>query len=110
ARGRRARWVPSRFHSDPYSAEARRRRGVAGVALLVGLALAAVRRPPRGPFAGVAEAVERTPELRGDAGVGRVAQHAAARAVLDLPRDLRAELEVEPLVVDGPRPVRRHVD
>ncbi len=50
------------------------------------------------------------PELRGDAAVAGVLQHAHALAVADLPADLAAELEVVALVVDGPAPVGLHVD
>ena len=91
----------------------RNRAGTAGwpgVADLAGLALAAVRRAPERPLVGPAEHVHRRPEPRADAGVGRVAQHPAALAVLDLPADLAAELEVQPLVVDRPRAVGVHVD
>ena len=59
---------------------------------------------------GPATRVERAPEDGRDPGVGRVAQHPAELAVLDLPRDLRPELEVEPLVVDRPALVRLEVD
>ena len=43
-------------------------------------------------------------------GVGGVAEHLAELAVLDLPGDLAAELEVEALVVDRPGAVGVHVD
>src|SRR5258706_6047223 len=89
-------------HPDPDPAEARRHRGVSGVADLLGLALAAVRRAPERPLVGPAEHVERAPELRADRRVGRVLQQPAALAALDLPADFAAELEVEPLVVDRP--------
>src|SRR3546814_18783492 len=69
-----------------------------------------VRHPPEGPLVGAADHVHRGPELGADPGVGRVAQHPAQLAVLDLPRDLAAELEVQSLVVDRPRPVGVHVD
>src|SRR2546428_4765295 len=39
------------------------------------------------------DALPISPEVRRDAGVRRVAQHAAELAALDLPGDLRAELE-----------------
>src|SRR5665213_1856533 len=51
----------------------------------------------------------RIPEHRRDAAVGRVLEHPAAFAVLDLPADLRAELKVQPPIVDRPRAVRFHV-
>src|SRR5689334_21599885 len=72
------------------------------------LALAAVGRAPGGDLGG--EHVQRTPEPRPDPGVGRVLHHAAEFAVLDLPADLAAELEVEPLVIDRPRSVGIHID
>src|SRR5207237_5641822 len=46
------------------------------------------------------------PELRRCAGVEGVLEHPPKAAVLDLPGDLAAELEVEPDVVDRPRLVR----
>ena len=85
-------------------------RGVAGVADLDRLALAAVRGAPEHPLVGAADHVHRGPEPRADAGVGGVAEHLAELAVLDLPGDLAAELEVEPLVVDRPGAVGVHVD
>src|SRR5437588_272167 len=59
---------------------------------LPGLALAAVEHAPEMPRITRADRIEVAPELRRDAGVGRVAQHARAPAVLDLPCDLGAEL------------------
>src|SRR5262249_46333182 len=56
------------------------------------------------------DGVERAPEDRRDARVRRVAQQPAERPVLDLPGDLRTELEVETLVVDRPGLVRLEVD
>ena len=50
------------------------------------------------------------PELRGDAAVARVLEHADALAVANLPADFAAELEVVALVVDGPTAVGLHVD
>src|SRR4029077_704288 len=44
------------------------------------------------------------------AAISGILEHAAALPVLDLPRDLAAELEVVPLVVDGPAPVGLHVN
>ena len=96
--------------ADLHVAEARGERAVRDVRALARLALAAVRQPVQPPGVRSGDRVERAPELRRDAGVRRVAQHAPELAVLDLPRDLRAELEVEPLVVDRPAAVRLHVD
>jgi hypothetical protein len=83
---------------------------VAGVADLQRLALAAVGHAPHGPLVGTPHRVERRPKCRSDAGVRGVLQHAAQPAVLDLPADLAAELEVEALVIDRPRAVGLHVD
>ena len=64
---------------------------------------------PRPPTRGTT-ASQLPQNSRGDPGVRRVLQHRAELAVVDLPGDLRAELEVQPLVVDAPAPVRLHVD
>src|SRR5205085_8298857 len=77
---------------------------------LAGLALAAVRQPVQPPLLASGDAVERAPEDRRDPRVRRVAQHPAELAVAYLPRDLCAELEVQPLVVDRPALVRLEVD
>src|SRR5688500_12532998 len=77
---------------------------------LPGLPLAAVGRAPEGPLRLVAEHVQALPELRADAGVRRILDHPPALAVANLPADLTAELEVQALVVDGPRAVRVHQD
>src|SRR6185503_4703629 len=97
-------------HPDADPTEARRHGGVAGVADLLRLALATVRRAPERPFVAVPEHVERAPEPRADRGVGRVLEEPRLLAALDLPADLAAELEVQPLVVDRPRAVRVHQD
>src|SRR5438477_6450062 len=102
--------LDSTHHPDPHVTEARRRRAVAGVADLAGLTLAAVRRAPHRPLRLRAYRVRAAPELGGDAGVRGAAQRPRALPVLDLPPDLRAELEVQPPVVDRPRAVRVHVD
>ncbi len=107
---RRRRAGPSSSHAHPHVGEAGGHRRVTGVADLDRLALAAVGGAPEHPLVGAAHHVHRRPEPRADARVGGVAQHLAELAVLDLPRDLAAELEVEALVVDRPRAVRVHVD
>src|SRR3954447_19306761 len=81
-----------------------------GVADLDGLTLTAVRRAPEGPFVAAADHVHRAPEARADGRVRRVLEQPGSFAALDLPPDLAAELEVQPLVVDGPRPVGVHED
>src|SRR5688572_12647954 len=77
-----------------------------GVTDLPGLPLAAVGRAPEGPLRLVAEHVQALPELRTDPRVRRILDHPPALAVLVLPADLAAELEVQALVVDGPRAIR----
>src|SRR5919197_114196 len=74
------------------------------------LPFAAVGQPVKAPFILSGDGIEARPEDGGDTHVGRVAEHAAQLAVLDLPGDLRPELEVEPLVVDRPALVRAHED
>src|SRR5688500_20287632 len=77
---------------------------------LPGLPLAAVGRAPEGPLRLVAEHVQALPELRTDPGVRRILDHPPALALADLPADLAAELEVQALVVDGPRAIRVDID
>src|SRR3954462_3263449 len=78
--------------------------------MLPRLALAAVRQAEEGPRLRPADRVERAPEDRRHTRVGRVAEHPAELALLDLPGDLCPELEVEALVVDRPGLVRLEVD
>ena len=51
---------------------------------------------------GVAQPVERLPELRGAALIGGVAQQVAAFAVFDFVEELAAELEIVALLIDAP--------
>ena len=101
---------------EPVSARRRARPGtgrggrVPRVPPLQGLALAAVGDAPHRPLVGPAHGVERGPERGADAGVGGVLHHPAEGTALDLPADLAAELEVQALVVDRPRPVGLHED
>ena len=81
-----------------------------GVGNLGGLTFAAVGRAPHHPVIRVADCITAIPKLRGDAGVGAIAQHASHLAVLDLVADLGAELEVVALIVDRPRAVGFHVN
>src|SRR5690349_17541646 len=90
-------------------AETRARNGVADVARLARLALAAVRRPEHHVAPFVADRVARPPELIRDAGIGRVLEEAALPAALDLVGDLGRELEVQPPIVDRPGTVRGEV-
>src|ERR1700704_355729 len=78
--------------------------------LLARLPLAAVREAEELPLVGPSDCVELAPEDGGHAGIGRVPQHPAELALLDLPGDLRPELEVEALVVDRPALVRLEVE
>ena len=77
---------------------------------LLRLPLAAIWRAPQRPLVARADRVHRIPKIGCDPGVRRIFQHACALAVLDLPPDFATELEVVAFVVDGPRPVRLHVD
>src|SRR5207253_3521335 len=100
---RRARRAPPRvrassFDSDLHVTEPGRRRSVRNVCALPRLAFPAVRQTVEPPRVRSGDGVELSPELRRDARVGRVAEHPAELAALDLPRDLRPELEVEALV------------
>src|SRR6059036_2772754 len=87
-------------HADLDVTHADRRRAVPDVGGLRWLPLAAVRRAPDRPL--LADGVAGAPEARRDAGVGAVLQHCTQLAILDLPTDLRAKLEVEAAVVDAP--------
>src|ERR1043166_2701464 len=91
-------------------AKTRRARAVAGAHHLLGLPLAAVGNTPQGPMPAVRDGDALVPELGGDAAVAGILQHAHAAAVVDLPSDLAAELEVVALVIDRPAPVGFHVD
>src|ERR1700690_2305969 len=95
---------------DLDAAEARGTSAVAGAHDLLRLALAAVGRTPEHPVPGSGDGRAGVPELRRDAAVAGILQHADALAVADLPADLAAELEVITLVVDGPASVGLHVD
>ena len=57
-----------------------------------------------------ADGVATPPEFRSYSGVGAIAQQATQLAVLDLPANLGAELEIVPPVVYRPRPVGFQVD
>src|SRR5690348_5817769 len=89
-----------------YIAESRHRRAVGDAHRLHRIALAAVRQSPDTPRRAVADRVTGAPEVGRIAGVERIAQQASEAAVLDLPGDLAAELEIETEVVDRPRFVR----
>src|SRR5689334_22984587 len=102
---------PSPFaDSDLDVAEPGARHGMADMAGLARLALAAVRRAEHHVARLVADGVARSPELVGDAGVRRVLVQPALPAALDLVGDLGRELEVEPAIVDRPAPIGRQVE
>ena len=63
---RRSATPSSASHPDPDPAEPGRDRRMAGVADLLRLALAAVRRPPEDPLVAAAKHVHRAPEARAD--------------------------------------------
>src|SRR5215831_10688158 len=90
--------------------KARRRCSVSGSHHLLRLPLAAVRRAPQGPFIARADGIHGIPEVRRDARIRWILQHAAAFSFLDLPANLTAKLKVVALVVDGPRLVGFHVN
>ena len=54
---------------------------------LHGLPLAAIRRSPERPVIEFADGVARIPELRGDAAVAGILQHADFLSAFDLPAD-----------------------
>src|SRR5262245_53859814 len=101
SRRRRVGRVPSRRSSraaDLHVAEPRGRRTVSDLHHLHRVALAAVLDAPELPLLAAGDGVTAAPEAWRDARVKRVAQHAGALAVLDLPGDFARELEVEPQV------------
>src|SRR5207247_635809 len=77
---------------------------------LFGLSLAAVGRAPESPMLRPGDSGAGVPELRADAAVAGILEHADALAFADLPGDLAAELEIVALVVDRPALVGLHVD
>src|SRR5438046_475037 len=90
--------------------EARRAGAVPGPHHLFRLPLAAIRNAPQVPVRAPGDGIASVPELRRNAAIARVLEHADAFAVADLPARLAAELEVVALVVNGPAPVGFHVD
>ena len=110
ARDRRDRARRSRANADLHAAEAGRRRAVRDVRRLPGWPLPQFVNPCR-RHASLLPTASIEPQNCGVMpGVRRVAQQPTELAVDDLPCDLRAELEVEPLVVDRPALVRLQVD
>src|ERR1035441_7719033 len=91
-------------------AEARGAGAVARAHYLFRMALAAVRNAPKGPVLRPGDGRTGVPELRRNAAIAGVLQHAHPLAAAHLPGDLAAELEVVALIVDGPTPVGLHID
>src|ERR1700685_2361149 len=81
--------------------EARRAGAMTGADHLLGLSLAAIRHAPQDPVIAIGDGRAGIPKFGSDAAVGGILQHAHALAVLDLPGDFAAELEVVAFVVDG---------
>src|SRR5579885_3315448 len=96
--------------SDLDVVKARRTGAVPGADYLLGLPFAAIRHAPQDPVVAVGDGLAGIPKFRGDAAVGGILEHPHAPAVVNLPGDLAAELEVVALVIDGPAPVGLHVD
>src|ERR1022692_2751059 len=91
-------------------AETRGAGAVAGAHHLLGLAFATIGDAPQRPVFASRDGRAGVPELRRDAAVAGVLQHADALAVAHLPGDFAAELEMVALVVDGPTAIGLHVD
>src|SRR5689334_7941427 len=91
-------------------AEARGSGAVSGAHGLHGLAFAAVGCSPQRPLIARADGVHGIPEFSGDAGVGRIFEHASELATFDFPADLGSKLKVVALIVNGPGAVGLHVD
>src|SRR5947207_1401294 len=91
-------------------AKTHRARAVTGPHHLLGLALSTIRRPPQRPVLRAGDGRAGIPELRGDAAIARILQHADALAVAYLPSDFATELKVIPLVINRPALVGFHVD
>src|SRR3972149_11547031 len=98
--GRRRAARPSSSRSHLHAAEAGRAGGVSRMRELGRLALAAVGGPPATERGRTDPPVQRRPELRRDAAVDRPLPDAGAAAAFDLPGNLTAALEGEPLLVD----------
>src|ERR1700682_5465837 len=79
---------------DADFSEARRASTVAGAHHLLGLPFAAVGYAPQGPMVAPGDGRAGIPELRRNAAIAGVLQHAHALAAADLPADFTAELKV----------------
>src|SRR5437867_1730731 len=100
----------SSHHSHSDVAKTRRRRAVPRSHHLHRLALSAVRSSPQTPMFFVRDRIARIPEVRSDAGVRAVLEKPTHLAVLNLVTDFRAELKIQPHVVDAPGTIGLHVD
>src|SRR5216683_3066165 len=74
------------------------------------LAFATIGRAPKRPVVEFADGIAGIPELRGDAAVAGIFQHADFFSALDLPSDLSRKLKLITAVVDGPGAVCLHED
>src|SRR5215510_3941233 len=77
---------------------------------LHGLTLAAIWSAPESPKLFAANRVAGIPELRGDAAVARIFQHANLLAAFDFPADFSRELKLVATVVDRPGTIGLHPD
>src|SRR6266568_3326264 len=77
---------------------------------LLRLPLATMRRSPKHPFVARANGIHRIPELRSNAAIGRVAQHASALSVFNFPSNFAAKLKVVAFVINRPGTIRPHVN
>src|ERR1700723_1055782 len=94
--------------SDLYISKARRRCAVTGAHGLLRLALAAIRRAPKGPKFARTNRVAAIPEFGGDAAIAGILDHAAFFAAFDFPADFCGELKLVAAIVDGPGAIRFH--
>src|SRR5439155_24673887 len=69
-----------------------------------------IGRPPKHPMTELADGVAGIPELRSDAAVAWILQHADFLSALNLPTNLGRKLKLVATVVDGPGAIRLHQD
>src|SRR6185295_14959878 len=96
--------------ADFQVAEARWAGAVPGAHHLLGLSLSTVGRAPQGPVLRACYGRAGIPELRRNAAVTGVFEHADAFPIPDLPANFAAELKVVAFVVDRPALIRLHVN
>ena len=68
---------------------------------LTGFTFSADGNAPHMPFVRSGDRIARIPEFRRQPAVTDIFDHIRDLSVLDLPCDLRRELEIEPLVIDA---------